>query len=150
MRYVFDTNILLMYLRNVESAAIKDITSKYNPLGEGNTPIICVVSVGELKALALKNNWGQKRIAEMESFLELFVVADINADDVLDMYAEIDAFSQNKLKNNPLTAYSARNMGKNDLWIAAVAAVTNASLISADNDFTHLHEVYFQVIKVLL
>jgi len=145
MRYVLDTNILLMYLRNVESPALQELNVKYNPLGAGNSPIICIVSVGELKALALKNNWGEKRILEMEAFLELFIIADINADDVLDMYAEIDAFSQNKSKNNPLIGLSARNMGKNDLWIAAIAAVTDATLITADNDFEHLHNIYFKV-----
>ena len=148
MRYVLDTNMLLMYLRNGESRVIQSLTNDYAPLGEDSTPIICVVSIGELKSLALKNHWGQRRIGDMEAFLSLFVIADINADDVLDMYAEIDAFSQNKLKTKPLSV-SARNMGKNDLWIAAVTAVTNATLITTDNDFEHLNNVYFDVLKIV-
>jgi tRNA(fMet)-specific endonuclease VapC len=30
-------------------------------------------------------------------------------------------------------------MGKNDLWIAASAAVTSAVLMTTDKDFDHLH-----------
>ena len=30
-------------------------------------------------------------------------------------------------------------MGKNDLWIAASAAVTGAILMTTDKDFNHLH-----------
>jgi len=33
---------------------------------------------------------------------------------------------------------SARNMGKNDLWIAATASILNAKLITTDKDFSHL------------
>ena len=40
-------------------------------------------------------------------------------------------------------------MGKNDLWIAAVTAVTNATLITTDNDFEHLNKVYFDVLKIV-
>jgi predicted nucleic acid-binding protein len=29
-------------------------------------------------------------------------------------------------------------MGKNDLWIAATAAVTGATLVTTDRDFEHL------------
>jgi tRNA(fMet)-specific endonuclease VapC len=74
---------------------------------------------------------------------------DINHDAVLQSYAEIDAFSQGKLtsKNLPV-GMSARNMGKNDLWIAATASVLNATLLTTDDDFDHLNGVFLTVIVI--
>jgi predicted nucleic acid-binding protein len=36
-------------------------------------------------------------------------------------------------------------MGKNDLWIAATATVFQATLLTTDKDFNHLHNVFFKV-----
>ncbi len=146
MRYVFDTNILLHYLRNEDDAIVNLLETRFNPLDIANTPIVCVVSVGELKSLARRNGWGKKRVENMENFLRLFVIANIYAEEVLDMYAEIDTYSQNRIADKPLRV-SARNMGKNDIWIAAVTTILGAKLITLDNDFVHLHEVYFEVIN---
>lgn len=33
---------------------------------------------------------------------------------------------------------TARNMGKNDLWIAATASILEATLLTTDQDFNHL------------
>ncbi len=63
------------------------------------------------------------------------------------LYADIDTFSQGKHETRTLTT-SARNMGKNDLWIAATTAVLRANLLTTDKDFDHLDGVYFQVTKV--
>ena len=70
-------------------------------------------------------------------FLNKCVITDINTSDVISIYGEIDAFSQGKLKDRPL-GMTARNMGKNDLWIAATASVTKAKLLTMDKDFMHL------------
>jgi len=40
---------------------------------------------------------------------------------------------------------SARNMGKNDIWIAATTYLLEATLITLDKDFLHLDEVFFKV-----
>ncbi len=73
---------------------------------------------------------------------------DINSGDLdlLTAYAEIDAFSKNKLPGSPLGT-SAVTMGKNDLWIAATAKVANAVLITIDSDFNHLNGRFIQVKK---
>jgi len=54
-----------------------------------------------------------------------------NHPSVIDAYVEVDLVSQNHPDG-------ARNMGKNDLWIAACARAAGATLLTADNDFTHL------------
>ncbi len=43
---------------------------------------------------------------------------------------------------------SARNMGKNDIWIAATASVLDATLLTTDKDFNHLDGEFFQVGKI--
>jgi tRNA(fMet)-specific endonuclease VapC len=43
---------------------------------------------------------------------------------------------------------SARNMGKNDLWIAATAHVLEATLITTDADFVHLKDIYMGIVHI--
>lgn len=145
MNYLLDTNIILTYLRNNDTRS--RIEKQYDPFGENNNPIISVVTVGEIKSIAKRNYWGEKKLNLLEEILESLIITDINSEDVIEKYSEIDAYSQGKLKNNPLPM-TARNMGKNDLWIAATATVTNSILLTTDKDFEHLNEKYFPIILV--
>jgi tRNA(fMet)-specific endonuclease VapC len=145
MYFLFDTNVLLFYLR--ENHRSKEITNTHNPFGVGNTPILSIVSVGEVESIALRNRWGLAKIAELQRLMSLFIIADIHSEDVIEHYAQIDTFSQGQSQTHSL-GMSARNMGKNDLWIAATAAAIGAKLLTADNDFDHLIGVYVDVIKV--
>ena len=63
------------------------------------------------------------------------------------MYAEIDVYSQSKHPTLRLPP-SARKMGKNDLWIAATAAIHNATLLSTDADFEHLDSLFLYFEKI--
>ena len=145
MKYLLDTNILLVYLRNKRTKDYIDQT--YQPFDLPNIPMISVVSKGEIKSIGLRNKWGISRRQALDAFLNELVVIDINAEDIIDKYAEIEAFSQGKLVNKPLGTTS-RNMGKNDLWIAATASVTDATLMTTDGDFDHLSGEYMALIKV--
>lgn len=145
MNYLLDTNILVIYLRDRPTKTF--IENTYHPFDLPNIPIISVVSEGELRALALKNKWGLRSVNAMNNFLRQVVIADINSADVIDRYAEIDAFSQGKLSSKPL-GLSSRNMGKNDLWIAATASVTKSQLMTVDNDFDHLDGAFLKVVKI--
>ena len=143
MRYILDTNILLHYLR--ESELSLWIDKQFNPLdSSSNEAILCVVSVGEIRAIAKINHWGQKRLDKIELLCEELLITDINSEDLIERYAEIDAFSQGKLIGRPLNITS-RNMGKNDLWIAATASILNATLLTTDLDFNHLHNEFLNV-----
>jgi tRNA(fMet)-specific endonuclease VapC len=140
MRYVLDTNIILQYLR--ESALSVYIDKQFNPLNSiVNDAIISVVTIGEIKSIAKINHWGKKKLNKIELLCEELLITDINSEDLLERYAEIDAFSQGKLIDRPLSI-SARNMGKNDLWIAATASILDATLLTTDQDFNHLHSEY--------
>ncbi len=142
MTYLLDTNILLIYLR--KSALAAKIDKNYQPLSYPNTPVISVVSLGELKSIALQNNWGTKRMDLLNKFVRQFLIADINVSTVIQKYAEIDAYTQGKLTGKHLGS-SSRNMGKNDIWIAATTSVLNACLLTLDHDFGHLKDDYLDL-----
>ena len=142
MNYLLDTNILLIYLRSKEKA--EEIESQYQLFSAENTPIISIVSIGEILSIAKRNNWGQKKLDLLENIVNSLLTIDISNEQILEKYAQIDAYSQGKLPETPLNT-SARNMGKNDLWIAATASVANATLITTDKDFSHLHQVFLKI-----
>jgi predicted nucleic acid-binding protein len=145
MKFLLDTNILLHYIRKSKTAQETD--SQYAPLAAGNEPFVSIVSVGELESIALQNKWGEKKLRQLAELLNEVLVADIYARKDILAYAEIDAFSQNKLLNKPLPM-TARNMGKNDLWIAATASVLGATLLTTDNDFDHLNKTFLDLKKL--
>lgn len=144
MRYFLDTNLILGYARR--SSVAKAVT-KILDLTDDNEVFVSVVSTGELWSIANQSNWGGSRRHDLSRLLTVYQRADINNDELIQRYADIDAFSQNKLAGNPLGT-SARNMGKNDLWIAASASLAGAILITTDKDFDHLHGQFVEVIWI--
>ncbi|MCU0348490.1 MAG: PIN domain-containing protein [Saprospiraceae bacterium] len=142
-RYLFDTNMLLLLLRQdvrwMKLFEQFQLDSAFN--------FISIVSLGELHSIGLQNNWSQKRLSQIELLRRDFVITDINVEEIVHKYAAIDAFSQGKLKGNPL-GNSARNMGKNDLWIAATAACFDLELLTTDSDFNHLTPTFFTAHKI--
>jgi len=75
---------------------------------------------------------GGEEEAGAEPAARHLVTVDISATEVLDNYAALDLASQ----RHP---GGARNMGKNDLWIAATTRVVGGVLLTTDRDFDHLH-----------
>ena len=145
MDYLLDTNIVLIYLR--QSGLKEELDRRLSLFSPENTLLISVVSIGEAKSIAIQRKWGEKKIVQLEGLLKKLLIADINAKRIIERYAEIDAYSQGKLENKR-ASFTSRNMGKNDLWIAATTTVTKSKLITTDNDFDHLDGEYFDVIKV--
>jgi tRNA(fMet)-specific endonuclease VapC len=141
-RYLVDTNILLLYLR--KDSRTLYIDTHYNPFVTLATPIISVVTEGEIRSIALQRDWGVNKLVALEALLKKFLIADIHVKDIIESYAEIDAFSQGKLTSKPL-GMSARSMGKNDLWIAATAHVLGLPLLTTDKDFHHLDATYLKL-----
>jgi len=91
MRYLLDTNILLNYIRKspLSQQLEKDYELLSNP---NNSVVISVVTKGEIKSLAGRNNWGEKKLELLETFLDEFLIASINVDAIVEKYAEIDIF----------------------------------------------------------
>ena len=70
-------------------------------------------------------------MAALEQALADVVTVDLGHPGVIDAYVELDLASQ----AHPA---GARNMGKNDLWIAAAAKAAGATLLTTDKDFGFL------------
>ncbi|MDO1451799.1 PIN domain-containing protein [Rhodocytophaga aerolata] len=130
---IFDTNLIIEHIRKEQSLP--------------NTVVIPVVVVGELRAFALKADWGSQKIAFLENLFKRYPVVEITVY-LTENYALIDAYSQGKLQFQPLpTGLTARNMGKNDLWIAATALYLDMELHTKDNDFDHLINIGLKLVK---
>ena len=127
--YLLDTNIVLALVRG--STLGKHIDTTFGLSASKIRPIISVVTHGEVRVLAARNRWGQKKLDALQNALDNLVTVDVNHPAVLDAYVEIDLYSQTY-------PTGSRNMGKNDLWIAACAKAAAATLLTTDKDFAHL------------
>jgi tRNA(fMet)-specific endonuclease VapC len=144
MNFFLDTNILLAYIR--QHALVRTLQDLFELESEPNSIFTSAVCMGELKSIGIQNNWGQRRLEAINSLGKYFIVVSNLENLVVNRYAEIDAFSQGRLKEKALDD-SSRNMGKNDLWIAATASILNATLITTDKDFDHLHNQFLTVVR---
>lgn len=147
MDYILDTNFALIYARN--NNVTKRLEQKLNLMSGNNRLIVSIVTVGEVRAIAKKNGWGEKKTARLFDLITDFIIAGINVEGLIESYAEIDAFNQGKTASS-IRNRSSRNMGKNDLWISTTAAYLNVELITTDKDFDHLNAVYFPVNRIVL
>ena len=145
--YLLDTGILLGLVRAAPYAAYAN--QKFAINQPPNISLMSVVSKGELLSLAMQLGWGIPRQQTLENLLRQIPQVDLNREPIFRRYAEIDAYSQGKVSTQPLpSGMTSRNMGKNDLWIAATACVLNASLLTTDKDFDHLDGQFINVIYI--
>jgi tRNA(fMet)-specific endonuclease VapC len=140
MNYILDTNILLIYLRNSQIST--RIENEYSFFSNRNNLAISVVTVGEIKSIAKQQNYGSSKIKVLDRLLSNLAIVDIHIKEIIERYAEIDAYSQGKIGK---VNFSARNMGKNDLWIAATSSFYDLTLVTTDNDFKHLDKSYLRL-----
>ncbi len=128
--YLLDTNILLHLIRGKATGAYIDATFQLQK--QTYTPLVCIVTHGEIWTLARENGWGSARGLALEVMLSNLVTVDNNSAPVIEAYVEIEYVSRR-------VPGGAIVMGKNDIWIAAVTKVTGATLLTCDTDFDHLH-----------
>lgn len=132
MSYLLDTNILLAYVR--QGLLFAWIEAQYALTTSAPTPSISIVTQGEIHALALRLAWGAAKQQRVNQLLNLFVAVPLPFGGVIDAYARIDHYCvQNGLV-----------VGKNDLWIAATAHVTGATILTTDRDFDPLHGLFLR------
>lgn len=125
-RYILDTNILVSYLRGRTLG--QWIEATYRLSTSPVTPLISVVTEGELWSLAWQFGWGEEKKRQLQLILRNFVAIQLDQPGVIEAYAEIDSFS----------IQNGRRMGKNDVWIAAAARYSGTLLLTTDKDFDHL------------
>ncbi len=128
--YLLDTNILLHYVRRDTLGQWVEVN--YSLLTTPTVPLISIVSEGELRSLGLQRAWGATRMQQLEFLLTSFSRVSLDEPGIVEAYAALDAYCES----------TGNAIGKNDLWIAATANVTGATLLTTDRDFDHLHPNY--------
>jgi tRNA(fMet)-specific endonuclease VapC len=148
MNFIWDTNILLNCVRN--DAIYNAYDEKYGFFSKENRSFISIVSVGEIYSIAHQRNWQKRKRQKLKEIMEfLGRPLPIANKQIVEIYSRIDAYSQGKLIGNPLPKeMSARNMGKNDVWIAATAHVLDLKLVTTDKDFDHLQGIYLDILTL--
>jgi len=132
MPFLLDTNILIAYIR--WGLLGHYIEATYNLYTLQPTPIISIVTEGEIRAIALRHNWGAAKLAKLQRLLNAVTIIPLPFGGVIDAYARIDhPCVQNGL-----------SVGKNDLWSAATAHVTGATILTTDRDFDPLHGLFLR------
>ncbi len=145
--FILDTGILVGYVRGAGFAEY--VEKKFALSTPPNVPLISVASKGEIYSLAIQFGWGDQKKQDLDALLRRIPSVDISNDRIIHRYAEIDAYSQGKNPEKPPPAgMTSRNMGKNDLWIAATGSVLNATLLAIDHDFDHLDGVFLNVVYI--
>lgn len=127
---LLDTNILLELVRNKDLG--KRIASQFDLADAVHRPLISIVTVGEIRALADQFGFGAAKREFIDKVLNTLVILDINDEAVLEAYVEVDRACR-RVKSG------ARTLSKNDLWIAATAKAANAIVLTMDKDFLCLH-----------
>ena len=138
MSYLLDTNIFITFTQS------KDFRKFFNERYNQNQLVTSAVVEGEVKSFAMQRKWGINKQKTLLNFLDRTIIYPIKTEAIINKYAEIDAYSQGKHPTIELPT-SARNMGKNDLWIAATASVLDATLLTMDKDFEHLSEAFLEL-----
>jgi len=146
MNFLLDTNILVHYIRKPE--VLSDFENNYQPFSNQNVVLISIVTEAEMKSLAIQLSWGEKKKRQLEKLLGFFLKVPVQTEKQIRVYAEMDAYSKHKdpIRNYP-EGYSSITVGKNDLWIAATAHITNSKLVTTDDDFDHLNGIFIDIIK---
>ena len=130
---LFDTNLVIRHIRQAEQMPAEVVLS--------------MVVVGELEAFALKADWGYQKVSFMNKLFQYHPMLEVSRA-FTRPYAQLDTYSQGKLSMRPLpSGMSARNMGKNDLWIAATALYFDVELHTTDKDFDHLAPLGLKVLR---
>jgi tRNA(fMet)-specific endonuclease VapC len=147
MDFILDTNILVHFVRS--DVHIHQLDAQFALFSAENAVFTSIVSVGEIRSLAYQFEWGEGKLKRLDYFLHALRPFPIDNEEITKAYAEIDAFSQGKHPKYPLPpTSSSRNMGKNDIWIAATTMLFNATLLTTDNDFNHLSPQFFKLEKI--
>jgi len=124
MFFVADSNFLIQLIRS-------DIEVPDNV-------VLSTVVIGELLSMGARRRWGPKTMETIESSIRKNPIIEVSLD-IARLYATIETYTQGKNPDYPLPiGTSARNMGKNDLWIAATAMYFDLPLATSDRAFTHL------------
>lgn len=127
--YLLDTNVVLQLVRGGPLG--KHLAAMFGLLNSVNRPLVSIVTHGELRLIAARNNWGAEKLAALDNALDNLVTIDLNDHAVLSAYVEVQQFSRR-------VPGGSRHLNANDAWIVACAKAADAVLLTTDRDFSHL------------
>lgn len=136
MPFLPDTNIAIHFARG--SLVWQRVEAQYHLLTSPDRPVVSVVTVAEVHAFAAEFAWGARKLRQIDFLLTALDVVPIPYPGLIDAYVQVSEFSRK----------AGRVLGKNDLWIAATAAVTGATLLTTDKDFDHLAPLFLSRVWV--
>ena len=110
--YVLDTNVLLHLIRGQALGA--KIDQAFGLTSTLHRQIVSIVSQAELWVIADRKGWGGAKRSALQHALDNLVVMPIDSLDLVEAYVKI-------ARADSAAAEGARNLGKNDIWIAATA-----------------------------
>ena len=136
--YLLDTNVLLFWLRG--GSVSTTIDGQFGLTHSSFRPLVSEVTLGEIQAFAMDSNWGDARKQKLSEIRKKLVVIDLTDERIYRAYAEYSTLA--KTKGLPIFH------DKNDLWIAASAKVSGATVLTTDakgfkplRDGNHLNAV---------
>lgn len=138
-RVLLDTNVLVHLIRG--GIVGTQIASDHDLLQRSERPLISIATVGELHALAMKWNWGTEKQRKLDELVSELVVIHLGQGAVIALYAAINNFCEREIT-------PAHPIGQNDMWIAATASATDATLLTTDHDFDHLSPRFIKLAKI--
>jgi len=100
---VLNTNVLVHLIRG--RTVGQRIEADHGLSTRDERPVVSFITLGEIRSLAAKFQWGKGKVANLESLLDQLVVVNIHQGDILEHYVRLDRFSEG----------NGRRMGKNDL-----------------------------------
>jgi tRNA(fMet)-specific endonuclease VapC len=137
--YVLDTNVLLHLIRGQDLGA--KIDQAFGLTSTLHRQIVSIVTQAELWVIADRKGWGLAKRNTLQQALDNLVVIPIDGTDLVEAYVRIARADSEAVEG-------ARNMGKNDIWIAATAFYTQLPLLTTDKDFRFLHNDLLQVMWI--
>lgn len=109
--------------------------------------LLSVIVAAELEVFSNRSQWEMRKRNYIQNMRAQHALIEIN-DSLIPAYVHLETYNQGQLPSLPLpSGLSARNMSKNDLWIAATARYFDEELHTADNDFDHLGPAGVRVAK---
>jgi tRNA(fMet)-specific endonuclease VapC len=133
---ILDTNILVYWMRG--QAAGEWLRTEYDLSNRSPRPVVPVVVVAEIQAFARRNKWGAAKLDLLAKLLKSLPHADISAEVVIEAYVDLDCETHAR----------GQTMGKNDVWIAAIARVLGAVVLTTDKDFDRFDQGMVKVERI--
>jgi tRNA(fMet)-specific endonuclease VapC len=130
---LLDTNVLVEIIRG--SSLAEWIEAKYQLSSRPERPLISIVTVGEILALAKKFGWGDEKTRNLHDLIRQYVTVDISALTIIDFYAQISYHLES----------TGQKIPQNDMWIAATAAAAQAVLLTLDKHLDRLTSVFIEI-----